>query len=82
MDSRGGRRESDMVFGIIPGAAFLVKPKACPALWQWSLTINLELKINLRELKMKLFSSLSPSKDGSTLCYVVFDFCFLLVFGY
>lgn len=64
-----------MVFGIIPGAAFLLKPKACPALRLWSLTINLELKI-------KILSSFSPSKNGSTLCCVSFGFCFLVFFGY
>lgn len=73
--TRGGRRESDMVFEIIPGAAFLLKPKACPALRLWSLTINLELKI-------KIVSFLSPSKNGFTLCYVFFGFCFLVVFEY
>lgn len=58
--TRGGRRESDMVFGMIPGAAFLLKPVACPALHLWSLTTSLELKI-------KILSSLSPSKNGSIL---------------
>lgn len=37
--TRGGRRESDMVFGIILSAAFLPEPKACPALRPWSLFI-------------------------------------------
>lgn len=49
-----------MGFGMIPGATFLLKPIACPALQLWSLTISLEVKI-------KIFSLLSPSKNGSTL---------------
>lgn len=37
--TRGGRRESDVVFGMILGAVFLSKPKACSALWLWFLLI-------------------------------------------
>ena len=59
--TRGGRRESDTVFGMIPGAAFLLKPIACPALQLWSLTTT------SLELKIKIFSSLSPSKNDSIL---------------